>query len=108
MDARHALDFKIARQSEEETRLSLQSIKIANRLNVIAAIFLPLTALAGIFGMNLHSGLDEGATWMFWGVLLAGVMVGIAISWWALRGAQIARAKESKANSQSPKKRTRA
>jgi len=99
MDARHARDFKIAKQSEEEARLSLQSVKIANRLNVLVAIFLPLTALAGIFGMNLHSGLDEGATWTFWVVLVAGVSLGFAMSWWALRGVPIRKAQEGKVKS---------
>ncbi len=95
LDAKNALDFYIAKQSEAEARLSMRSIEIANRLNVLAAIFFPLTALASIFGMNLHSGVENSPIWTFWAVLLVGVVLGLVMSWWALRGAQNQKAKKS-------------
>ncbi len=101
MEAKHALDFKMAQQAEETAKLSTRSIQIANRLNVIAAIFLPLTALSGIFGMNLHSGLEQGSTWMFWVVLLLGVALGFSISLWALRGSRLRKTQEDKVNSRA-------
>jgi len=87
-DTRNALDFHIAIHSEEETRLSTESIRVANRLNILAAIFLPLTAIAGIFGMNIRSGLEGSPTWAFWLVLLCGILLGIGMSCWAVRGAK--------------------
>ena len=83
-DTKNAMDFRIARQAEEEARLSVQSVKLANRLNVLAAIFFPLTALASIFGMNLRSGLEDSPTWMFWLILFAGVLFGAGLSWWVV------------------------
>ncbi len=88
MSTRHALDYQIARQSEKETRLSMQSVKIANRLNVLAAIFFPLTAISGIFGMNLRTGLEGISTWLFWLVLLLGILLGFGLSWWVLSAAR--------------------
>lgn len=85
-EAKHAIDHRIAMQAEEESRLSLRGLEVANRLNTLAAIFFPLTALASILGMNLRSGLEESPVWLFWLVLAAGVVFGIALSLWAMRG----------------------
>jgi hypothetical protein len=84
VDTKNALDYHVAHKSEEEARLSLQSIQIANRLNTLAAIFFPLTAIASVFGMNLRSGF-EGAAGMFWLVLLAGIGLGYVAREWVLR-----------------------
>lgn len=83
--SKNALDFEIAKRSEEEARLSKESIRIANRLNVIAAIFFPLTAISGIFGMNLAHGLAENRVWIFWAVVAVGVVIGFILKGWVLR-----------------------
>ncbi len=84
IDTKNALDFHIAKKSEEETRLTMQSIKIANRLNTLAAIFFPLTAIASIFGMNLHMGF-ENSFGMFWLILLIGIALGYLTHKWVLK-----------------------
>lgn len=66
----------------------MQGIRVANRLNILAAIFLPLTALAGILGMNLPSGLEGGLAWGFWAVLGCGILFGISLSCWVVRAAR--------------------
>ena len=86
-EAKHAIDHRIAMQAEEEARLSLRGLEVANRLNLLAAIFFPLTALASILGMNLHSGLQESPEWIFWLILAGGILFGILLSRWAMRGA---------------------
>jgi Mg2+ and Co2+ transporter CorA len=48
---------------------------------VLAAIFFPLTALSGIFGMNLHTGLEGASTWLLGVVLLPGILLGFGLSW---------------------------
>jgi Mg2+ and Co2+ transporter CorA len=50
-----------------------------HRLNMILAMFLPLTALTSAFGMNLDSGLDT--TWVpyFWSVWLVGLSLGVVM-----------------------------
>ena len=76
-DARNGLDYTIARQAEEQARNSEQLVASGYRLNLIVAIFLPLTALGSAFGMNLNSGLEAIRTpLLFWGVLVFGLVLG--------------------------------
>ena len=45
---------------------------------LLIAIFLPVTAIASLFGMNLRHGFEEITTpLVFWGVLI----VGLALGW---------------------------
>ena len=86
MDAKNVLDYHIAKKSEEQARLSMRSIQIARRLNLLAAIFFPLTAISSVFGMNLHSGVEDAPIWIFWVVFLVGILSGFAIREWLLKG----------------------
>ncbi len=47
----------------------------AHRLNIIAALFLPVTAIASILSMDISSGLANTLT-NFWLVLGAGCLLG--------------------------------
>lgn len=85
MDTKNALDFHVAKQAEEQARLSVQSLQVADRLNVLAAIFFPLMAISSVFGMNLRSGVESDSVWIFWLTPLIGIILGLVISWWALR-----------------------
>lgn len=82
---KNALDFRIAHQAEEQARLGMESLKLSNRLNLLAAIFFPLMALSGVFGMNLPSGLERSSTGVFWFLFLVGLLAGVIISWWVVR-----------------------
>lgn len=84
-DTKNALDYHVARKAEEQALLSMQSIRLANRLNTLAAIFFPLTALASVFGMNLHSGM-EGTPFLMWAVFVVGIGLGYLTREWVLRG----------------------
>ena len=57
-DAKVALDYRIARQAEEQSRSSRQMAIAAHRLNLLAAFFFPIATLSAIFGMELRSGLE--------------------------------------------------
>jgi Mg2+ and Co2+ transporter CorA len=81
-DTRTALDFYMARKSEEQARLGMESIQSENRLNILAAIFFPITAIAGIFGMNLHSGLENLPIFGFWLIFAAGILLGFITRGW--------------------------
>lgn len=72
-------------QRNTQHALDFHSIQVANRLNILAAIFFPLTAIASVFGMNLISGFEGSSTLVFWSVLLVGIALGVVTSWWALR-----------------------
>lgn len=79
-DAVHGLDFTVARQGEEMAKASADMARAGHRLNMIAAIFLPLSAVASVFGMQLTSGLENVASpWLFWIVLAIGVFIGLVM-----------------------------
>ena len=79
LDARAALDFQIARQNEAQSRSAAASTRAGNRLGLITAFFLPLTALSGVFGMNLPSGLEGSSTSLFWGIWAFGALFGVGL-----------------------------
>lgn len=78
-DAKHALDFAMALQAEQQNAHSLALARSAGRLNKLAALFLPLTGIASVFGMNLASGLEATTPLAFWAVIGAGLGIGIAL-----------------------------
>ncbi|MGB7416018.1 MAG: CorA family divalent cation transporter [Thermosynechococcaceae cyanobacterium] len=85
-DAKNALDYTLAKQAEEQALLSHKSVQTAQRLNILAAVFLPLTALSSLFGMNLRSGLENQSGTLFWLVLVGGIGLGVITRDWILRG----------------------
>jgi Mg2+ and Co2+ transporter CorA len=73
-DANYGLTFTAARRAEEEA-------DAARRLNLLAAIFLPLSTLAGVFGMTMKSGTGiEDHPWGFWEVVLSGLVIGTVLA----------------------------
>ena len=84
-DAKNGMEYMIARQGEEEARRSHQLVITSHRLNLLAAIFLPLTALGSVFSMQLASGLEQwNAPWTFWifvsGAMLTGLILVTSIA----------------------------
>lgn len=77
LEARDAIDFVTARQAEAQAAVSLELARESHKLNVIAAVFLPITALASIFSMTLKSGLESWGTWLFWLIVAAGIALGL-------------------------------
>ena len=84
-DARNAVDFKIAVESEEQADLSKEALLASHKLNRIAALFLPLTALTSVFGMNMDSGLDSGGAALFWFIFGIGAVTGFAMKNWVVK-----------------------
>lgn len=79
-DARTGLDCAVMRRSEEQAEASRKMSMTAHRLNVLAAIFLPLTALASIFGMNFKSGLEPyDSPFLFWAIVIASLFLGVFV-----------------------------
>lgn len=81
-DARLALDYRLARNAEEQVRAAFAVNRAQLKLNTLAALTLPLMALAAVFGMNLHSGLEALSATVFWGVLVAGFVLGLWVRGW--------------------------
>jgi hypothetical protein len=76
-DARHGLDYTIARQAEQQSARTYEMAVSAHRLNLLAAAFFPIATLSAIFGMNLAHGLDNVThSAFFWCVLVCGLACG--------------------------------
>jgi hypothetical protein len=80
-DARLTLEFWQAERAEEQSRAADKLNRTVFRLNLLAGFFLPLVALAGIFGMNVN--LPGFMHNKFWLILLIGVLTGGAILYYA-------------------------
>jgi hypothetical protein len=79
-EARDGLDFTSAQQAEAQAKVSIQLARDGHKLNTIAAVFLPITALASIFSMTLRSGLENWySPWLFWVIVAAGVALGFTM-----------------------------
>jgi hypothetical protein len=80
-DARLTLEFWQAERAEEQSRSADKLNRTVFRLNLLAGFFLPLVALAGIFGMNVKlPGFSEN---MFWIILVIGILTGGGILYYA-------------------------
>ncbi len=84
-DARNSLQFLLAQQAEKQSAESANLARAGHRLNLLAAFFLPVTAVSAIFGVNLPSGLETAlAPALFWLIAAASILVG----WLLLRRSQ--------------------
>lgn len=78
--ARAGLDYAIAKAAEDSAASSKHVSEAGHRLNLIAATFLPISALGSLFGMGLANGLEQvQAPWVFWGVAAAALLLGLAV-----------------------------
>lgn len=84
-DAQFGMNFTVARQAETQAAAARQMATAAHRLNLLAAVFLPLTALTSVFGMEIHSTLkDTPANFAL--ICILGVLLGAGLSWMLGRG----------------------
>lgn len=95
-DVRNAIQHRSARKAEEQAKLSEQALHASHRLNILAALFFPLTAIASVFGMNLAHGLSEQDPGIFWVVFVLGCGLGFAMKSWVLGKSRPAPAAEQK------------
>lgn len=78
-DAKNGLDYCVARRAEEQAISSARIEKASHRLNLLAAMCLPLTAIASMLGMNVPTGLEghAGGILVFWTVVAASLFLGL-------------------------------
>ena len=76
-DAKLTLDFWQAESAEEHQEAAERLNVIAYRLNLLAGFFLPLVAMGGLLGMNVH--IPEVFQNWFWGILLVGMTAGMVL-----------------------------
>ena len=85
-DAKNALDYDIAKSSEEQAMLGEEAVRSGVRLNILAAIFLPLSTVTGMLGVNLTLGLESAPVWASWSLFGLGLVVGLIVRGWVMRG----------------------
>jgi hypothetical protein len=83
-DIRNMIQYRTMKEAEEQSRLSAEALRASHRLNVLAAIFLPFGAIAGVFGMNFPSGFDQTSVIGFWLIFVGCVALGFALKEWVL------------------------
>lgn len=83
-DVRNAIQYRTAREAEAQARLSKEALQASHRLNILAAMFFPLTAIASIFSMNFAHGFSERSPALFWLVFAVGVALGLAMKSWVI------------------------
>jgi hypothetical protein len=85
-NTKNAMNFSMARRAEEQTQLSISALESSDRLNILAAVFLPITAISSVFGMNLVSGVEQSHLITLWSVLVVGIVLGFAVRRWVVKG----------------------
>jgi hypothetical protein len=78
-DAQNALEYLETKAAEEQTVLARKAGDAQHRLNLIAALFFPVTALGSILGTNMHTGLEGHPPWVFWIVFVAAFGTGFVV-----------------------------
>ncbi|MFO0613099.1 MAG: hypothetical protein U0414_10945 [Polyangiaceae bacterium] len=79
-DAKHGLDFTIAHKAEEQAARSREIERSAHRLNSLAAVFLPVSAICAAFSMQITSGLEGVKTpGLFWGLVAGAFVLGFVL-----------------------------
>ena len=78
-DSINAMSYTLAVQSEDLARSSHQLAAAGHRINMLAAIFLPLMTVATLFGMNMSSGVEDYAPLAFWLIVAAGLVLGVQV-----------------------------
>ena len=73
-DAKNALEYTEAKAAAEQTVFAKKSADAQHRLNLLAALFFPVTAVASVLGTEMHTGIEGAGAWLFW-LLIAGSMV---------------------------------
>ncbi len=77
-DTENGMQYTIAQHTEEQAALSERIAKESHRLNVLAAVALPVTAIGSVLGMNLENGLESlPEPISFWLIVAALVTFGL-------------------------------
>jgi hypothetical protein len=80
LESKNALDFDIAKRAEEQSEQSEEISLAAHRLNLLAAIFFPITAIASVLGVSIETGLEGWLTPLrFWLVMAMSLGFGVLL-----------------------------
>jgi Mg2+ and Co2+ transporter CorA len=80
--ARAGLDYTIASNAEANVKSTEHVVESQHRLNLIAATFLPITAISALLSMNLKHGFEKyREPYAFWAVVAAAFLLGLIVRW---------------------------
>lgn len=96
-DVRTDIQYRTARQAEDQARFSKEALQASHRLNTLAALFFPLTAITSLFGMNFSHGFNQNSPFLFWLVFVIGVGLGLGMKAWVVAKPAAAKDAQSKA-----------
>jgi len=85
IDSKNGLDYAIAKRVEEQSEMQKQALIAGHRLNIIMALFLPITAVASLLGMNIPHGLEKSPSWVFFVIVAVCSLLGLFIRFLVLR-----------------------
>ena len=78
--ARSGLDFTIAKSVEDNADNSRHVLESGHRLNLIAATFLPITALGSLFSVSMTHGLEQwNSPYTFWAFAALAFLLGFIV-----------------------------
>ncbi len=78
-DAKNALDYLEAKAAEEQAAFAKKTAEAQHRLNLLAALFFPITAIGSVLGIELTKGLEAQGAWLFWSIVAAALVVGVLV-----------------------------
>ncbi len=79
--AKNALEFDIARRSEQHAKASHKMATSAHRLNLLVGFFFPIATLSAVFGVNMLHGFEGKATRLpFLAMVGAGLLIGFCLT----------------------------
>lgn len=78
--ARAGLDYSIASAGEANAKSTEHVVESQHRLNLIAATFLPITAISALLSMNLKHGFEgKSEPYAFWIVAAGAFLLGLIV-----------------------------
>ena len=84
-DAKNGLEYTVAKRAEEQASYALKTSRSTDKLNILVAVFLPITAMSGIFGMNMKNGLEDMPIIAFWLMMIISFVLGLGVKSWILK-----------------------
>lgn len=79
IDSKNGLDYAVAKKSEEQSELQRKALLAGHRLNMVIALFLPITAAASLLGMNIPHGLEKSPTWVYFSIVCVCGVLGLFV-----------------------------
>lgn len=83
-DVKTEIQHRTARDAQAQAQNAKAALQASHRLNILAALFFPLTAVTSLFGMNFAHGFNKDSSGMFWLVFIISATLGFAMKGWVL------------------------